>query len=292
MVSSLSAGTSPLRVVSLNPIISDLATQVGGTKVEIITLLPPGASPHAYRPTPEDFKAMGEADLILASGKGLENCLPDIRDSVPQVEVIEVSRVLPGLILNSASGEFDACPHHDHGKSDPHWWHSLKETQRVVRFLGTVFGTALPVFKDEFFANALVYRKHLEQLDHWAQDTFALIPEQHRILATAHSAFNYLCRDYGFKAIPVRGLNNAQSASPQHLRRVIDELKKKNVRTFFPEWNDNASVLTALLHETNLAAGPALLADTTNPDLPGYENMFRYNVETITRALTGETAEQ
>jgi ABC-type Zn uptake system ZnuABC Zn-binding protein ZnuA len=111
------------------------------------------------------------------------------------------------------------------------------------------------------------------------------IPEHQRVLATAHSAFNYLCRDYGFRAVPVRGLNTAQTASPQHVRKVIDELRGKHVRILFPEWNTNPSVLASLLREAHLHLAPPLLADTTNPDKPSFENMFQYNVETITTAL-------
>lgn len=277
-----------LKVVCLNPVVGDLAAQVAGSHVNIITLLPPGASPHAFRPTPADFKILRKADLILASGKGLESYLPDIRDSVANVELIEVSKILPGLIVDSSSGNFAACPHHDHGLADPHWWHSPREVQRVVRFLAVVFSQFQPDAKAHFDANATRYRDQLEELDDWAREKFFAIPESQRVLATAHSAFNYLCRDYGFKAVPVRGLNTAQTASPQHIRNVIDELRLQNIRTLFPEWNSNPSVLASLLREAHLQLAPPLLADTTDPERPGFENMFQYNVNTIASALTGE----
>jgi len=108
-----SARAEPFRVVCLNPVIADLAHEVAGDALSVVSLLPPGADPHAFRPTPADFAAMRDADLILASGKGLEPSLADIHDSIPHVELLEVSRILPGLKIEANGAEFASCPHHD-----------------------------------------------------------------------------------------------------------------------------------------------------------------------------------
>ena len=194
--------------------------------------------------------------------------------------------MLPGLVLDVSSGEFSSCPHHDHGHTDPHWWHSPREVQRVVRFMASVFSKFHPSAEHHFSSNEKSFRNELDRLDDWARNMFYPIPDSRRVLATAHSAFNYLCRDYSLRAVPVRGLNSSQTATPQQVKKVVDELTSKQCPTIFPEWSSNSSVLESLLREAQLRLAPPLLADTTSPDHPTYEAMFRYNVSTISAALS------
>ena len=265
--SASSYAQDPLNIVSLNPIVTDLVKQVGGDHVTVVSLVAAGADPHAYRPTPSDFKLMQSADLIVAAGKGMENYLTDIRSSIPGVELIEVSHVLPGIRFHSNDILLtDHADHaHNHGHSDPHWWHSTREVRRVTRFLHQVLKTKLPNESDLLTENYHQFRHRLESLDQWAEQTLSSIPTDQRILATAHAAFNYFCRDYSFAVVPIRGLNSAQTATPTHLREVIDLIRDRNIPVVFPEANSNPSVLSALVKESGVRLGPPLLADYDGP---------------------------
>lgn len=274
-----------LHIASLNPIVSDVARRVGGDAVKVTSLLQPGADPHAFRPTPADYALMSKADLVLAAGKGLETGLADLKASLQSVPVIEVGSVLSNV---DTDHEHHAHCVHPHGQTDPHWWHSVHEVKRASRFLAHTFSSMLPDKAQEFSSNYQTYRDELNKLDQWIHEELSTIPPSERILATAHSAFNFFCRDYGFTPVSVQGLNPDQSATATHIQEVITLIRQRNLRVVFPEFNSNPKVLRALVQETDVQIGPPLLADTLHPEQATYIGMMRYNVGVIRQGFSSE----
>jgi len=275
----LSAAT--LKVATLHPLLTDLAHQIGGDRVEVIDLIGANGDPHHFEPTPEELKRAAGAQLYLAAGLGLEAYLPALKSVVtPEARVIEAGAGLPLLHGGCEDPEHDQDDH----EIDPHWWHSIDRFRRVTTVVAEAFAEADPANADTFRANAARYRETLDALERWARLRLASIPKDRRHLATTHAAFNYFCQDFGFTALPVQGINREQSPAPTELAGLIAELKRKQVVAIFPEKESNPKLLTVLTRDTGIRLGDPLIADGTNATT--YEWMVRSNIETIVAGLS------
>lgn len=285
-----------LKVVSLNPIMSDLARQVGGDYVEVIDLMKPGMNPHEYRPTPGDLRKLDGAVIVLAAGKGLESYLDDLRGnlSIDQI-LLELGQEIPSIVVDDHDdhdGHGAQCTHqdHNHGTIDPHWWQSIKNGKRATRTLSNAFSKSDPEHKADYAANRRAYGKKLDELHRWAQKEISAIPASDRILCTSHMAFGYFCHEFAFEALPVQGLSTKGSAEPGYLSIVVDSLREHHVKAVFPEVAANAKTLEALVAETGVRLGKPLLTGAPSPEEPTYEAMMRYNVTSIVEALIPRAA--
>jgi zinc/manganese transport system substrate-binding protein len=274
-----------LKVASLNPVVGDLARQVGGERVRVLELMKPGENPHLYEPSPDQLRQAHDADLVLAAGKGLEIYLPDLRDSLGRSKpLLEVGRKIPSL--KADKGEiFICCPAHAGTTIDPHWWHSVINLQRAARIIEAEFARLDPDGRAYFRQRCREYERRLDDLASWIRREVHRIPRRDRILTTAHTAFGYFCRDFGFKSIPVQGLSTEDSADPAHLALVVAAIRRQGVRTVFPEKYVNTKLLEAVARETGIALGGYLLPGGPDPETPTCEAMMRHNVETMVKAL-------
>jgi len=278
------AAAEPMKVASLNPIVSDLARQVGGEDVEVIDLMPIGSDPHRFYPSPKDLKKASGAVLVLAAGKGLETYLEKFRESLGgKVPIFEVGDAVPSLKVDT-SAVFVCCPAHHHAL-DPHWWHSVNNAKRAASAIGKRFASIDPEHAENYRQRDKEYRKELDGLRDWIRKEISRIPQPDRELTTAHAAFGYLCREYGLRSITVQGLTTEQTPDPGFLKTVVKTLKEHDVKAVFPEKNANPKVLASMVRETGVSIGGSLYAGFPPKDEPTYEAMMRHNIRTIVAGL-------
>lgn len=272
-----------LKVAVLHPLLADLARQIGGDKVEVIDLIGPTGDPHHFEPSTETLAKSSDARIYLLSGMGLEGYLPKLKTIVGnRGTIVEVGATLPAL-----EGE---CDHegHDHGHDhhhglDPHWWHSVDLFRRAAGIVAEEFAKAEPASAETFRTNAAAASTKLDELERWVKKEIVRIPKDRRHLATAHAAFNYFCKDYGFTSHPIQGVNREQMPDPKKLAALIDGLKKENVAAIFPEKESNPKILQTLTKDTGIKLGEPLIADGTG--VGSYESMVKHNVTAIVNAL-------
>lgn len=280
----VSLQAADLRVATLHPLLTDLARQVGGEFVEVVDLVGPNGDPHHFEPKPEDLARAAGSRLYLAAGLGLEADLPALKSILrAPSEIVEVGATLPVIHGGCNDPDHDHHAHHDHA-IDPHWWQSLDCFRRATTVVAEAFAAADPQHAERFRANAVTYRAKLDELERWSRTRLARIPKDRRQLATAHAAFNYFCRDFGFTPLPVAGLNREQEPDATGLAAMVADLKKRGVLAVFPEKESNPKLLEALTRGTGIRLGGALIADGMN--VKSYEAMVRHNVDTIVAALT------
>ncbi len=280
----LPLSAAELKVAVLHPLLADIAREVGGDSVEVIDLIGPNGDPHHFEPNPDDLKNAEGATLYLVAGMGLEGYLPKLKGIIAKkATLVEVGATLPAME--------GACDHegHDHGHDhsheiDPHWWHSIDLFRRASGVVTEALATAAPEKAEVYRKNSEVYRKQLDELERWTKREIAKIPRDKRHLATAHAAFNYFCKDYGFTAHPVQGLSREQMPDPKQLASLVDKLKKEQVAAIFPEKESNPKILQTLTHDTGIRLGDALIADGTG--VKSYQEMVRHNVTAIVKGLT------
>lgn len=281
------AAQAELKVATLHPLLTDLANQVGGSQVSVVPLMQAGSDIHDFRPSSSDMAKARSADVLLASGKGLELYLPRLKETLGgSTRVVETGRAVRSVKLSAKDAVFACCPHHAAGSIDPHWWHSIGGMKKAASYVAKEFGEADPANKSTYAANAKAWGRELDALETWAKREISKIPRSRRYLVTAHAAFGYFCRDFGFKSIPVAGAS-AESASSKYIAEAIAEIRKREVPTAFPEVNANPRALDSIIKTTGIRKGGALIADGSVSSAKTYQAFIQHNIKAIVAGLAG-----
>ncbi|MDB6132501.1 MAG: zinc-uptake complex component a periplasmic [Verrucomicrobiales bacterium] len=291
-----------LKVATLHPLLTDLAHQVGGASVNVQAVVAAGTDMHHFSPSAADVKKLAGSTLVLVSGKNLENYLGKLQDNLTaDQEMLEVGAGIPSLTRADAEELVDGQARrggkdkekdkdddhdHDHGGVDPHWWNSVENMQRASKVLAAAFSKKDPANAGKYEANAVVYSKKLGELKKWARREISRIPADRRKLATSHLALSYFAREFGFRLIPVQGMNPEVPATSKDLAAAADTIRKNKITAVFPEQGVNPKHLTELSRETGVKFGGELIADGNGTGgLATFTGAFEHNVTEIVKAL-------
>jgi len=269
--------TEPVKVVSFSTILTEIASAVGGDKVDVVGLVKPNIDPHEYQPTPADLEQLSDAQLILASGKNLEHYLAKLSASAgATTQLVKVGDHFASLHLEE-SGQM---------VQDPHWWHSVGNVEKATRVVRDALAQIDPADKAVFAKNADTYLAKLATLDEWVREKVAELPRDKRKLVTSHDAFQYFARDYGFTIHSIEGVSTDQEPSAKQVNDLIDVIRQEGVKAIFLEDKLNPKVSAEITRDTGARIGGTLYADGLG-DAPGntYEGMIKHNTTTIVDAL-------
>ena len=276
------AAAPPLRVASLSTVLTEVAREVGGDRVEVVGIIKPGVDPHEFQPAPSDVQQVSGATLVLVSGKGLEGYLAKLQASAAggKGKFVVVGDALPTLKMK------------DDGKTvdDPHWWHSVGNVKKAVAVVRDALAAKATDANDkELFAkNAAAYLGRLAELENALKLKVAELPRDRRKLVTSHDAFGYLARDYDFTIYPIKGVTTADEPSSKKVAALIGKIKTEGVKAVFFESAENPKVIAEITRETGAKIGGELQADGLGPagsDAATYADMMRHNVNMIVEAL-------
>jgi manganese/zinc/iron transport system substrate-binding protein len=268
--------------------IADAVRRIGGDAVTVRALMGPGVDPHAYRQTRRDIVAMTRADLVLWHGLYLEAQMEDFfADLGRKRRVIAVAERLPRDQLLS---------HDDYeNRFDPHVWMDPALWVGVVEAIGLALAEARPDLAATFVANTNSYTEELMTLSAYATQTLAQVPEDNRVLLTAHDAFGYFGRAHGYRVEGIQGLSTESEAGLARVRDLVDLLVSRQIRAVFVESTVSDRNIRALIEGAaaqghKVIVGGELFSDAMGT--PGtyegsYLGMIDHNVTTIARALGG-----
>jgi manganese/zinc/iron transport system substrate-binding protein len=288
LVARPAAATQPLSIVATTGMIADAAARVGGEEVTVRGLMGPGVDPHAYRQTRTDIAAMVRADLVLWHGLYLEAQMEEfLLDLGKRTPVAAVAGALPPEILLG----------HDTyaGRYDPHVWMDPALWSEVVLAVRDALATARPAAAEAFATNAEAHRAEIARLVAYAEASLATVPEAARVLVTAHDAFGYFGRAYGFEVIGIQGISTESEAGLNRIGELVELLVAREIGAVFVESSVSDRNIRALIegaasrgHEVKI--GGELFSDAMGP--PGtyegsYLGMIDHNVTTIAAALGG-----
>ncbi|MGJ8696169.1 MAG: metal ABC transporter substrate-binding protein [Verrucomicrobiaceae bacterium] len=272
-----------LDVASLHPLITEAVKQVGGDRVRIVEIGKPGMAVHKFQPRAADIKKLKNVRLVFASGKGLEPYLGDLGDSLTGGQtIIEVGRTIPSQKISAEDEIYACCPHHAEGGIDPHWWHNVRHMERALRVIEQKLAAVDPEGATYYAARSKTARAAIRDLDQWVKTQISTIPRARRHLVTAHAAFGYFCKAYGFKATFVQGLSAQGEVPAKQLALSIAELKAAGIPTVFPEQQANPKILAQIARESGSKIGAPLIADGS---VASYQKMIRTNVTNIVNGL-------
>ena len=266
--------------------VADLVAEVGGSRVEVTGLMGPGVDPHYYKATRGDLEHLTAARVIFYNGLFLEGKLDEIfRKMARTVTVVAVSSAVPEEQLRKPAG-FD-------GNYDPHIWFDVDMWRSTIGVVAASLSQADPEGASLFEANGARYGSELAQLDAWVRERLGQIPEERRMLVTAHDAFGYFGRAYGIDVVGLQGISTVAEYGVADVRHLVDLIVARRVPAIFvessvPERSINAVREGCLGRGHEVVIGGTLYSDAMGGSGSGadtYAGMVRSNVDTIVEAL-------
>jgi manganese/zinc/iron transport system substrate-binding protein len=276
-----------LNIVTTTTMITDLVAHIGGDKLNIQGLMGSGVDPHLYKASEGDVSKLANADLIFYGGLHLEGKLVEVFEKMgsQNIKTIAVSDALDTKTL--IGSEYFASNY------DPHIWFDVNNWELITNFVIQKLSENNPENKAFFEENGKNYLKELKALDADIKSIISTLPENKRILVTAHDAFNYFGQAYGFEVVGLQGLSTATEAGVQDVQNLATFIIDKKVKAVFVESSVPKRTIEALQAAVNSKSHNVEIGGTLYSDALGnagtpegtYIGMFRYNVNTIVNAL-------
>jgi len=218
--------STPLVVASFYPLY-ELTRQIAGSSARVVSLVPAGAEPHDWEPSPQDLTRIRDARLLVYNGAGLD---PWVTKLLADPAIKRTASVLAtqGIPLQTSPMGPEG-----RGAPDPHVWLDPVLAQSMVETIRAALATADPGHAAAYAENAARFRARLEAL-HEAYRT-GLAHCARREVVASHAAFGYLARRYGLTLVPVMGLAPDAEPTPAQLASIVRFARDKKVKYIFFE---------------------------------------------------------
>ena len=272
--------------------IADVARIVGGDHVRVAGLMGPGTDPHLYTASARDVDKLRAADVVFYNGLFLEAQMEEVLEQLGELQtVVAVSAGIdPAGLLPSANYA---------DEYDPHIWFDVALWMQTVEQVRDTLMAADPAHAADYEANAAAYLTELAALHAYVAEQAATIPAEQRVLVTAHDAFSYFGRAYGFEVLGLQGISTASEAGTADVQRLADTIATRRIPAVFvessvPVRNIEAVQAAVRARDFDVVIGGRLfsdaMGDTGTPE-GTYAGMVRYNIDTIVASLRGEEEE-
>jgi manganese/zinc/iron transport system substrate-binding protein len=278
----------PIRIVTTIGMITDIVRNVGGERVQVIALMGAGVDPHLYKASEGDVMRLADADLVFYNGLHLEAGMSKVFERMQsQIRTIAVTDGIDRARL-LAPPEFE-------GAYDPHVWFDVTFWMSAVERVRDTLVEVDPGSAAVYQANATRYLHELEDLNEYVKSSATSVPPEQRVLITAHDAFNYFGRAYGFEVRGLQGISTASEAGTADVQGLADFIAERKIRAVFVESSVPQRTIEAVQEAVRargfeVTIGGQLFSDAMgNSGTPEgtYIGMVRHNIDTIVHALKG-----
>lgn len=276
-----------IRVVTTIGMIADAVEHVGGDRVVVDGLMGPGVDPHLYKASEGDVLRVASADVVFYGGLHLEGRMGKLFDRLQgRILAVAVTDGIPRERLLEWEEEAE-------GEYDPHVWFDVSLWMLAVERIRDTLIEIDPTHAGIYQSNAARYLDELRELDRYVHDRAAEIPIEQRVLITAHDAFNYFGRAYGFKVRGLQGISTATETSTADVQDLAQFITKRRIAAVFVESSvplRNLEAVQAAVRARGFRVdvGGELFSDAMgDPGTPEgtYLGMVRHNIDTIVDAL-------
>ena len=267
-----------------------VAERVGGDRVAVRTLTPPGGEPHDLELTPRDLQTVGKADVVLYLG-GFQPAVDDAVAQEAEDAAVDVAPLAPSDLhadeRDEHAGEHAEDDHGDEadGTTDPHFWLDPTRLRNVATAVADRFAAADADGAQGYRDRAAALRKELETLDGEARTALATC--QKREFVTSHTAFGYLAHRYELQQVGIAGLSPDTEPSPRALAKAAAFVREHDVSTVFYETLVSPDVSRTVAEETGADTAvldpiEGLTGESAGAD---YLAVMRANVDALAKAL-------
>lgn len=277
-----------MKVVATTTMLTDLARQIGGDKVEVSGLMKAGVDPHLYQAGAGDVDAMNKADIVVYNGVHLEGKMGAIFDNLhaQKKPMIRVSDGIPSETLLDFEEDGEKT-------KDPHIWFSVKNWKAAAKEVAKGFSEKDPKNKSYYEDHLNAYLAELDNLDKYIRKEVESVPKDSRILVTAHDAFAYFARDYGFEVKGIQGISTASEAGTSDISTLAAFIADHKIKAVFVESSVPHKTIESLKAAVkargfDVSIGGELYSDSLGGESTKegtYIGMYEHNIKTITEAL-------
>lgn len=264
------SGELPLILVDTS-FLADITRNVAGDRWEVTWLVPMGADPHSFEPTPQDAQSVARCEAMVINSAGLvpsvDELIAGAGESIPLV--IEAAAGVPGI------------------DEDPHCWLEPTNVVTYAENIADGLGTLDPAGADRYLSNAIAYADDLRELDAWISARVQTIPEERRLLVTNHESLERFADRYGFVVVGAVFPTVAGEGSPsaRQLANLVDEIRASGAPAIFVETGSNADLAEQVAMEAGIVLVSDLHTHSLREDMSTYLEMMRWNVTRIVQAL-------
>lgn len=275
-----------LKITCTTGFVADAIKNITKEKVEIYTLMGPGVDPHLYKATQGDIAKLNQADIIVYNGLHLEGKMTEIFEKlkerkiiIAQAELIEKNQLFK--------------PEGFENNYDPHIWFDVNLWSQTISKLGEELAKADTLNAKFYLENTNIYVDSLLKLNNWAKEKLNEIPENQRVLITAHDAFQYFGNAYNLEVKALQGISTVSEFGLKDVSDLVNFICDRKIKAVFVESSVSSRSINAVIegcksknHEVKI--GATLFSDALgneNSNEKDYIGVFKYNVNQIVNSL-------
>lgn len=279
---STTSDNGKLTIVATTTMLADLANEIGGEAVTVTGLMGPGIDPHLYQASAGDVIKLQDADVVLYNGLHLEGKMGDLFSSLGEQGRNMIS-IEDGFDVNDLLEDSE-----NPGYYDPHVWFDVELWRNAAEHVTSELSTIDSDNTSSYQSNLESYYRELSKLEEYINDRFTEIPENQRILVTAHDAFGYLGKAYGIEVVGLQGISTDAEAGTSDVRQLAQFIEENQIKAIFVESSVSPKNIEALQDAViargfEVEIGGQLYSDSLGDG--NYIDTFRENIDTIVDAL-------
>ena len=277
------------KVVTTIGMITDIVGKIVGERGEVVGLVGAGIDPHLYKPTRSDIAMLMSADIVFYNGLLLEGKMTDalVKVATSGKKVHPVTELLEKRDLLE--------PEEFAGHYDPHVWMDPLAWIKAVEVVTMKLIQFDPAGEEYYRAQSEKYLGELRELYSYAEKVLHTVAADSRVLVTAHDAFNYFGRRFGYEVVGIQGMSTESEAGVQDIEKVVDMLVSRKITAVFVESTISSRNVRALIEGAKAKGHDVVIGGELFSDAMGkggtyvgtYIGMIDHNVTTIARALGG-----
>ena len=273
-------------IICTTNVIADAISNILPPNFEVISLMGPGVDPHTYKSKTSEIKNMQDADVIIYNGIDFESNLIDAIEEIGKSGfVISLGDLVPKNRLRKTT---------DFGSAyDPHFWHDVNLFSTSVGMAGEQLSQKFPNSKEYIDSATAAYTKKLLETESYVLSQISKIPNNARVLITAHDAFGYFGRSFGIEVKGIQGISTASDISIRGITELTDFIVSRNIPSIFVENSVSQKNIKSVIEGCaskglNLTIGGTLYSDglgDMNSGADTYIKMITKNTNSIVSAL-------
>ncbi len=278
-----------LKIVCTTGMISDIVREVAGDETDVYGLMGAGIDPHQYKATPNDVIALFDSDIIFYNGLHLEAKMAELFYRMAKTRTtVAISDNIPESELLSPEG-FS-------GMHDPHIWFDVLLWKYAVERVAIALSKKIPEKKNVFTNNKKLYILKLDTLQNYILQRISEVPPEQRILITAHDAFGYFGKRYGFRVVGLQGISTQSEAGTGDVQKLVNLIVSHRINAIFIESSVPLRNIKAVQEAVKYKGGYVRIGGELYSDAMGdsgtfngtYIGMLTHNINTIVDALKGK----
>ncbi|WP_276499508.1 metal ABC transporter solute-binding protein, Zn/Mn family [Pontibacter litorisediminis] len=275
-----------MKVLTTTSILKDAVAHIVGDAAEVESVMGSGVDPHLYKATQGDLQKLMEADVVVYNGLHLEGKMGEVLEKLSrQKTVVAATAGIPQEKLRKSPQFQDS--------QDPHVWFDVQLWQEVVKHVSQELQQKDPANAEVYQQNTQAYLQELSELHGWVAQQIQAIPEQQRILITAHDAFGYFGDAYGIKVRGLQGISTVSEFGLQDVSSLVKYIVENKIKAVFVESSVSPKAIEAVVVGSRERGHDVKIGGTLYSDALGeegtpegtYTGMVRHNVNSMVLAL-------